>query len=71
MKRADRTDRIAEDLFSYGGATYSITKLSNFLGVSHEMATKFVYHLQPVCGTKTGRRYYYRDLAEVIARGTY
>ena len=71
MKPTKRTDQIAADLFNYGGATYTITKLGNFLGVSYDMAANIIRRnqLQPMCGTNTGKRYYYRDIAEAIGRG--
>lgn len=66
-----RADQIAKDLFEFGGATYSITKLCKFLGASRYAAEAIVQGLLPCCGKNTGRRYYYRDIAEKLAQGVF
>ena len=69
MKNSDRTERIAKDMFDYGGATYSIMKLKKFLGVSYEVASNIVAPLPAVYGSNTQKKYYYYDIAEALSRG--
>lgn len=69
MANKARTVQIAREMYEYGGRLWTVTKLTKFLGVDRAIARRAVAQLIPVCGENTGRRYYYTDIAEVIADG--
>lgn len=65
----DRVDCIAQDLYDFGGRLYTKTKLAEFLGTSREKARDLLVGYKPCIGRGTGAKYYFRDVAEAIAKG--
>ena len=69
MADTKRVVQIAKELYEDGGRMWSAAKLATFLGVDRDTARSALCDLNPVCGMGTGKRYYYLDVAEVIANG--
>ena len=65
----DRTEEMAKDLYDYGGRLYSKKMVAKFLGISRDAARNLMVGLTPCVGQGTAARYYYRDIAELLAKG--
>ena len=64
-----RTEEIAKDLYDFGGRLYSKQTVAKFLGISWMTARDLLSRLTPCMGQGTAARYYYRDIAELLAKG--
>lgn len=67
-QKAARADMIARDLYDmFQKRSLSATDVKKFLNCSMARAGNIVAPLEPIYGENTGRRYYYRDIAEALA----
>lgn len=64
-----RVDAIAKDLYEATGVFVTINQLRKFLGCSRSSAEQVVKPLTPYSQARAYKRYYYRDIAEVLATG--
>lgn len=64
-----RIDAIARDLYEATGIFVTINQLRKFLGCSRISAERIVEPLTPYSKAQRYKRYYYRDIAEVLAAG--
>ena len=68
MDKAERIENFARDLYDRSGAFVTANQLRQYLGCGRNTAERMLKGLTPVCNTSY-RKYYYREVAEVLARG--
>lgn len=65
---SNRVDLIAGELYEQAGAFVSCNQLRSFLGCGRNTATTVLSKLTPAFSIGYPR-YYYRDIAELLAKG--
>ncbi len=63
-----RIDCFAQDLYQAAGTFVTTNQLRKFLHCGRSVAEEIVSKLSPVYNS-TQKKYYYRDIAELLAQG--